>query len=96
MLRALGFSGRRIVTLIFLQAAIPCLGGALASLVAVEILFVLLAHFLFARMKLAGPSLPGTTLALGVAAASGGGFAATALPARHVLRQDLANALAGR
>ena len=94
VLRALGFSSRRIVALIFLEAAIPCLGGALASLAAVEIIFVLLVRFLFAR--LAPPSLSGAMVVLGLAAAVAVAFAATALPARRIMRQNLASALAGR
>jgi putative ABC transport system permease protein len=95
ILKALGFSTRRIVVLMVAEAAVPCLAGAALGLVAAKSLSLLLV------LLLPPPGLPplaytpgmvGTGAILAVLVA----LFSTVIPAARIARLDAATALTGR
>jgi putative ABC transport system permease protein len=95
VLKALGFSTRRIVALIVAEAATPCLAGVALGLIAAKLLSLLLI------VLLPPPRLPslaytsgivGTGLVLGSLIA----LFSTVIPAARIARLDAATALTGR
>jgi len=94
-LKAIGFPHRLILALVMTEAALPCLAGAVAGLVAAPLLFAILKAALPPLAVF--PALVYTPAMLAVAAALAVfiGGASGLLPALRVTRLDVAAALAG-
>jgi putative ABC transport system permease protein len=93
LLRALGFSRRRLAALLFLEVAAACLAGAFLGLALAQLLF-LLAGRLFPAGLIAPSFLPLSVVGLDIAAALLVALMGTAWPALGLMRQNLAAALA--
>jgi putative ABC transport system permease protein len=92
MLKALGFSHRRIIALITAEASAPCLAGAILGLIAAKLLSMLLAALL---QSTAMPPLTYTPGIIGAAFAAAGLIAllSAAIPASRIVRLNAATAL---
>jgi putative ABC transport system permease protein len=97
MLRTLGYSDRGVVALVFWEAALPCVTGALLGVGLAAVISALLPHFFPPGGGL--PPLPTMTaivfLWAGLAAALVALFS-SALPALRLTQMDIATALSGR
>ena len=93
LLRALGFSGRRVAALLFCEAALPCLAGAAAGQVVGQLVLLLLSHLLAAKLKTMLLLAP-ASVALGFASAMLVAFASMILPVLRLSRLDVAASLA--
>jgi len=93
LLRALGFSGRRVVTLLFCEVAFPCLSGAVVGQGLAQLVLLLLPGLLRAEVKTV-LVLPPASVGVSFASAVLVAFASMILPAWHLLRLDLAATLA--
>jgi putative ABC transport system permease protein len=97
MLRTLGFSDTGVILLVFVEAALPCIVGALLGVALSAGITALIPHY-FPR-GIGTPVLPTVTASVflwaGLAAAVVA-LASSALPALRLRRMDIATALAGR
>jgi putative ABC transport system permease protein len=93
LLRTLGFSGRRVVLLLFCEVATPCLAGAVAGQILAQAILLVLSHLFAAKLKML-LVLPVASLGINFTAAMLVAFASMALPARRLARLNLAAALA--
>jgi putative ABC transport system permease protein len=95
VLKALGFSHRRIIALVIAEAAVPCMAGAALGLAAVPLLFAALAQGVRGLAMLPAPVYSLATLigALGVSTLLA--VLASILPALRIVRVDAAAALSG-
>lgn len=95
VLKALGFSHRRIIVLVVAEAAVPCLAGAASGLIVAQLLFAALSKLL---PPLATFPTPVYTLAMLV---TGGAIAlliasiSAVVPALRIIRLDAAAVLTG-
>ena len=95
VLKTIGFTGRGIIALVFAEAAIPCLFGAMVGLALAKCISLLLPRFLPAVAQFpAYMSIPVVASAFMAAALIA--FCSTALPALRIARLDVATALARR
>ena len=95
VLKALGFSHRRIIALVIAEAATPCVAGAALGLLAVPALFAVLASGLPQLATLPAPAYSLTTLAWALAIALLLASLASVLPCLRIVRLDAAAALTG-
>jgi putative ABC transport system permease protein len=95
VLKALGFSNRRIIALVVAEAAVPCLTGAVLGLLAAQGLFAMLASMLPALAALPPPVYAPEMLAAAFVLAGLMALLSAALPALRIARMDAAEALAG-
>lgn len=93
LLRAMGFSGRRVVTLLFCELVAPCLAGAVAGQVLAQSVLLVLSHLFAAKMKVL-LFLPSVSIGINFAAAILVAFVSLILPARRLTRLNLATILA--
>jgi putative ABC transport system permease protein len=95
LLRTLGFSGRRVVTLLFCEVVAPCLAGAVAGQALAQLFLLILSHLLVAKIKIL-LLLPLISVGINFAAAILVAFISMILPARRLSRLNLAATLARR
>ena len=95
VLKAIGFSHRLILALVMTEAALPCLAGAVAGLIAARLLFVLLTALLPPLAVFPPLVYTPIMLAVAVVLAVFIGGASGLLPALRITRLDVAAALAG-
>ena len=93
LLRALGFSGRRVVTLLFYEVVVPCLAGAAAGQVLAQSVLLILSYVFAAKLKIL-LLLPLASVGINFAAAIFVAFASMIPPVRHLARLNLAGVLA--
>ena len=94
VLKTLGFSDAGVSTLVFAEAAIPCLVGALVGFaIAVALASKIASLSVLQKMAVAPPALSVVVLAIGFALACLVAFASAALPAWRMRRLDIASAL---
>jgi len=93
LLRTLGFSRGRVVTLLFCEVAVPCLAGAAAGQGSAQLALLIVPGFLPAQMK-GVLLLPPISVAVNFASAALVAFASMILPARRLSRLNLAATLA--
>lgn len=94
LLRTLGFRSWRVMSLLFCEVLLPCLAGAVAGQGLAQTVLLVVERLLPAQMKmtlLLPPAAVGVSFAAAVAVA----LASMILPARRLLRLNLATALAG-
>ena len=97
MLRTLGYSDMTVMALVFWEAALPCVTGALLGVGLAAEFSRLLPHFFPPGGGL--PPMPLVTLSLflwAVLAAALVALASSALPALRLRQMDIATALSGR
>lgn len=94
VLKTLGFSDWRVMTLVFAEASVPCLLGAVAGFaIAVAVSAEIAGLTALQKMNVAPPTLSLGVLAIGFAFAALIAFASAALPAWRMRRLDIATAL---
>jgi putative ABC transport system permease protein len=94
VLKTLGFSDAGVMTLVFAEAAIPCLLGALAGFGIAMVLASKIAGLsVLQKMAVAPPTLSLGVLATAFAFAALVAFASAAMPAWRIRRLDIATAL---
>jgi len=93
LLRALGFSSRRVVTLLFFEVAVPCLAGSAAGQVLAQLVLVVLSHLFAAKLKTL-LFLPPVSVGINFMAAMLVAFVSMILPVQRLARLNLAAALA--
>jgi putative ABC transport system permease protein len=94
VLKTLGFSDAGVMTLVFAEAAIPCLLGALAGFGIAMVLASKIAGLsVLQKMAVAPPTLSLGVLAIAFAFAALVAFAGAAVPAWRIRRLDIATAL---
>lgn len=93
LLRTLGFSSRRVATLLFCEVAFPCLAGAVAGQGLAQLVLLLLSHLLAAKLQtvlLPPPASVGVNFSSAALVA----LASMILPVRRLSRLNLAATLA--
>lgn len=95
VLKALGFSHRRIIALIVVEAAAPCMAGAVIGLLLVPLLFAVMAAGLPQLATLPAPTYSASTLGGALLIAFTVAAASSVLPALRIARLDAASALTG-
>jgi putative ABC transport system permease protein len=94
VLKTLGFSDAGVMTLVFAEAAIPCLLGAVAGFaIAMALASKIASLSALQKMNVAPPTLSLAVLAIGLAFAALVAFASAAMPAWRMRRLDIASAL---
>jgi putative ABC transport system permease protein len=94
VLKTLGFSDAGVMALVFAEAAIPCLCGALAGFAIAAVLASKIAGLsVLQKMAVAPPTLSLGVLATAFAFAALVAFASAVLPAWRIRRLDIATAL---
>jgi ABC-type antimicrobial peptide transport system permease subunit len=93
LLRALGFSSRGVVTLLFCEAAFPCLVGAVIGQALAQMALLIVSGLLPAKMKMT-LFLPLASIGVNFISATLVAFASMTLPALQMLRLNLAATLA--
>ena len=94
VLKTLGFSDAGVMALVFAEAAIPCLLGALAGFAVAKALASKIAGLgALQKMAVAPPTLTPGVLAAGLAIAALVAFASAAMPAWRIRQIDIASAL---
>ena len=94
VLKTLGFSNAGVMTLVFAEAAAPCLLGAAAGFaIAVGVASKIATLSVLQKLAVAPPSLSPGVLAIGFAFAVLVAFASAAMPAWRMRRLDIATAL---
>jgi putative ABC transport system permease protein len=94
VLKTLGFSDAGVMTLVFAEAAVPCLLGALAGFAIATALASKIAGLsALQKMAVAPPTLTLGVLAIAFAFAALVAFAGAAMPAWRIRRLDIASAL---
>jgi putative ABC transport system permease protein len=94
VLKTLGFSDAGVMILVFAEAAIPCLLGAVAGFaVAMALASKIASLSALQKMNVAPPTLSPAVLAIGLAFAALVAFASAAMPAWRMRRLDIASAL---
>ena len=93
VLKAIGFSSGRIVTFVFLEAAIPCAAGALLGLALSVPCAAWIVGLLPQGNLLPAPRLTSRSLASALACATGLPLLSVVIPAYRVVRLDPAKAL---
>jgi putative ABC transport system permease protein len=94
VLKTLGFSDAGVMALVFAEAALPCLLGALAGFGIAVVLAARIAGLgVLQKMAVAPPTLSLGVLATAFAFAALVAFASAALPAWRIRRLDIATAL---
>jgi len=93
LLRTLGFSSRRVVTLLFFEVAAPCLAGAAAGQVLAQLVLLVLSHLFAAKLKML-LFLPPVSVGINFMAAMLVAFVSMILPVQRLARLNLAAALA--
>ncbi len=95
LLKALGFSHRRIIALVVAEAAAPCVAGAVLGLLAVPLLFAMLASWLPPLATLPPLAYNPVMLAVALGIALLVPSVGSVLPALRIARLDAAAALTG-
>jgi putative ABC transport system permease protein len=94
VLKTLGFSDFGVMTLVFVEAALPCLLGALAGFgIATALASKIVNLGVLQKMAVAPPTLSLGVLAIAFALAALVALASAALPAWRIRRLDIASAL---
>ncbi len=94
VLKTLGFSDAGVMTLVFVEAAMPCLLGALSGFAIATALASRIASLaVLQKLGVAPPTLTLEVLATGFVFAALVAFAGAAMPAWRVQRLDIASAL---
>lgn len=94
VLKTLGFSNWGVTALVFAEAAVPCLLGALAGFaIAVAIASKIATLGALQKMNVAPPTLSLAVLAIGLVFAALVAFASAGMPAWRMRRLDIASAL---
>jgi len=94
VLKTLGFSDAGVMALVFAEAAVPCLLGALAGFAIAKAVASKIASLsALQKMAVAPPTLSLDVLATGLAFAALVAFAGAAMPAWRMRRLDIASAL---
>ena len=93
LLRTLGFSRWRVVTLLFCEVVAPCLAGAAAGQVLAQSVLLVLSHLFAAKMKIL-LFLPPVSVGINFAAATLVASVSMILPVRRLARLNLAATLA--
>lgn len=97
VLKTIGFEDRNIAALLFLEAALPCIAGAMLGTLLAALLSSFTARLADgSELPLPPPSVSIWIVALALGAALFIGAASTLLPLRRLRTLDLAPALAGR
>jgi ABC-type antimicrobial peptide transport system permease subunit len=96
ILKALGFSSSRIIFSVFLEAALPGLLGAVLGLCLSQPAAVFLIHLLARGNSLPSPHIGLEQMGLALALATSIALAGVLLPARRILRLNVATALCGQ
>ncbi len=94
MLKSLGFGNGTIITLLFVETAIPLVAGAVSGLGLAALFSLFLLHLLPAGVMFPVPHVSVRIALWAMLAASGISFLITALPALRVGRLEIAAALA--
>ena len=94
VMKTLGFSDFNVMTLVFVEAALPCLLGALVGFgIATALASKIAGLSALQKMAVAPPTLSLGVLAIAFAFAALVAFASAALPAWRIRRLDIASAL---
>jgi len=94
VLKTLGFSDAGVMTLVFVEAAFPCLLGALVGFaIATALASKITSLTALQKMAVAPPTLSLGVLAIAFAFAAAVAFASAAMPAWRMRRLDIASAL---
>jgi len=94
VLKTLGFSDAGVMTLVFAEAAMPCLLGAVAGFaVAIAVASKIAGLSALQKMLVAPPTLSPAVLAIGLAIAALVAFVSAAMPAWRMRHIDIAGAL---
>jgi putative ABC transport system permease protein len=97
MLKTLGFSDSGVMALVFVEAAIPCLLGAVVGVVASKIFAAQVPHLIPPNVAaLPAPYMSPAVLSLAFVFAVIVAFASAVIPAMRIRRLDVATALSGR
>ena len=96
MLKTLGFSDAGVMCLVFIEAAIPCLLGAMIGLSLAKAFASMLQHVLPPNVGLPKPYMPPSVLALAFCFAALVALISAVIPALRIKRLDVATALSGR
>jgi putative ABC transport system permease protein len=95
-LKTIGFSDNGVIALVFAEAAVPCLLGAVLGVGLSAILANAIPRFLPPGQGLPIPTMTVMVLVWAMIAAALIAFASAALPALRLKRMDIATALSGR
>jgi putative ABC transport system permease protein len=93
LLRTLGFSRRRVATLLFCEAVAPCLAGAAAGQVLAQSVLLVLSHLFAAKLKML-LLLPLASVGINFASAALVAVVSMILPVRRLAGLNLAATLA--
>ncbi len=96
MLRTLGYSDNGVMALVFFEAALPCVVGALLGVGLAAWISALLPHFIPPGRGTPVPSVNAIVFLWAALAASLVALASAALPALRLRQMDIATALSGR
>jgi putative ABC transport system permease protein len=95
-LKTIGFSDSALMALVVVEAALPCLAGALSGVAAAAWLAQHLQALMPPNFGLPPPTMSASVLAWALASACAVALASTALPLLRLRRMDIAAALSGR
>jgi putative ABC transport system permease protein len=95
-LKTIGFSDNGVIALVFAEAALPCLLGAVLGIGLAAIISNVMPRFLPAGQGLPIPTMTVMVFAWAGLCAAAVAFASSALPALRLKQMDIATALSGR
>ena len=96
VLKTVGFSDAGVVTLVFAEAATPCLIGAAAGMALASWIAAIFPRLMPPGVGLPPPYLPLSVLGIALACAALVAAAGAIIPATRIARLDVATALSGR
>jgi putative ABC transport system permease protein len=95
-LKTIGFSDRAVLTLVVLEAALPCAAGAILGVSVAGILAKILPRFIPPGFGLPMPTMTAMVFVWAVISAAFVALGSAALPAIRLSKMDIARALSGR
>ncbi len=95
-LKTIGFSDSAVIALVVVEAALPCLSGALCGVAAAAWLGQHLQAVMPPNFGIPAPTMAPSVFAWALASACGVALASAALPVLRLRRMDIASALSGR
>jgi putative ABC transport system permease protein len=95
-LKTIGFSDLSVITLVVLEAALPCLSGAVCGVILAGWLAQQLPKLMPPTFGIPTPTMSLSVFAWALASACAVAVASTALPVLRLRRMDIASALSGR
>ena len=95
-LKTIGFSGRGVIGLVFAEAAMPCLLGAVLGIGLAQVISIVMPLMLPPSQGLPVPTMSAMVLVWAAICAAFVALTSSALPALRLGRMDIATALSGR